>query len=490
MKTSDEHQPPQAGENMGTSSHESSSLEGKPEFRRLSVGEKLSYGIGDMANAFSWNFIASFLLIFYTDVFGISAYVVSVLFLVGRLWDAINDPLIGYLSDKTRTKWGRYRPWVLFGALPLALCTVLVFWAHPEFSETGKIVYAFVTYGLVVFAYTCVNIPYTALSAVLTQNTSQRGALASYRLGLATAGALITAQFGARLVPVLADFAGGDMAMGYLLTAVILVVLAMPLYGLCFRNTKEVVPPPEHLPKNYMRVALKTSFHNKALVIAISAHFLVGLTIYGRMAVVTYYFTYLVGDPAMTGTFFLFMQGPMMIGSFIAHHVADRMKSKGRAISVSFIIYGILSILNLWLTPLDNAFAFWALVAVANFMQGIGYALTYAIIPDTVEYNEYRFGVRNEGVAASLTTFWNKVGMAIGTSATAAILGMLNYVPGGVQTAATLSSINIIMFAVPGVAAIIIGFIFFAYKLDYRTYKNIVEELAQRERAGEEVEPR
>lgn len=447
---------------------------------KLPISSKISYGLGDTANAFSWSFISSYLMIFYTDVFGISAYVVSLLFLVGRLWDAVNDIAVGYFADKTVSRWGRYRPWILFGILPLAVSTVLVFWAHPEFSEAGKIAYAFITYGIVVLAYTCINIPYTALAAAMTQNTRERGSLAGYRMALALAGALITAQFGARLVPALTESLGGNAELAYLLTAVILVMLAVPLYAFCFRNTREIVAPSEPLPKGYLRIALSTSLHNKPLVIAIIAHFLVGLTIYGRMSVVTYYFTYNVGDPAMAGTCFLLMQGPMMVGSFVGPFLADRMKSKGRAISLGFTIYGILSLANLAVTPLSSPAAFWGLIAVANFSQGIGYSLTYAIIPDTVEYNEYRFGVRNDGVAASLTTFWNKVGMAIGTSATAATLGMLNYMPGAAQSAATLTSINIVMFALPGVAAIVVAIVFFAYKLDYAEYGRIIAQLREK----------
>lgn len=455
----------------------------KPQHResaKLSTGEKISYGVGDVANAFSWNFIASYLMFFYTDVFGISAWTVSTLFLIGRLWDAISDPLIGFLSDETRTRWGRYRPWILFAALPLALCTILTFWAHPEMSEGAKTVYVFVTYGVTVFAYTCINIPYTALATAMTQDSRECGSLASYRMALALAGAVISAQFGARLVPLLSEAAGGDAASGYLWTAVILMALALPLYMFCFRGTKEVVVLSEPLPKDYLRQALRSSLHNVPLLLAIAAHFIVGLTIYGRMAVVTYYFTYLAGDPAAAGTFFIFMQVSMMLGSFASQFVAERARGKGQVITWSFCLYGVLSILNMFLTPMEHGAAFWALVSIASFVQGIGYSQTYAIIPDTVEYNEYQAGIRNEGVAASLTTFWNKVGMAIGTSATAAVLAALNYVPGAVQSAQTLSTINIIMFLVPGVAGIAVGLLFFAYKLDYGKFDSIMAELSAR----------
>ena len=444
---------------------------------RLSVRYKVCYGLGDTADAFSWSFISSFLMIFYTDVVGIGAFAVSLLFLVGRLWDAVNDPLVGYLADKTRTRWGRYRPWILYGALPLALCTVLVFWAHPEFDYAGKVAYAFVTYGLVVFAYTCINIPYTALAAASTQDPGERSSLASYRIALSLVGAVIATQCGARLVPALAGGFGGDAAKGYLATVIILMCLAVPSYLACFRNTRETVVPAEPLPSGYMRKALSSSARNAPLVIAIVAHFTIGLSIYGRMSVVTYYFAYVVGDAAEAGTFFLLMQVPMMVGSFSAQFLADRAQSKGRVISASFFAYGALSLLNMAVTPLDAPVLFWVLVATANLVYGAGFALTYAIIPDTVEYNEYKFGIRNDGVAASLTTFFYKVGMAIGTSLTAAVLGMLDYVPGGVQSLETLASINVIMFAVPGIAALVLGFVFFAYKLDYAAFIGIVGAL-------------
>lgn len=443
---------------------------------KLSAPRKICYGLGDTANAFSWNLISSFLMIFYTDVFQITPYAVSALFLISRFWDAVNDPIVGALADRTHSKMGRYRPWILFSCLPLALCTVLVFWAHPQWAQPAKIIYAFVTYGLVVLAYTCVNIPYTALASALTQDSHERGSLASYRMALALLGALLTAQLGARLVPVLAGDTG-DFARGYLLTAVLLVCMAIPLYLILVAGTREVVTPSAPLPRHYLRSQLKASVRNQPLILTIVAHFLVGLTIYGRMAVVTYYFTYNINDPALVGTFFIFMQVPMMIGSFLSQYLSNWVKSKGRMISVSFILYGVLSVVNFFITPMTDTLLFWSLLAVANFFNGIGYALTYAIIPDTVEYNELHTGVRNDGVAASLTSFWNKVGMAIGTSATAAVLGALNYVPGAIQSAVTLNSINCIMFIVPGVAAIGVGILFFWYKLDYAKFDEIVAQL-------------
>ena len=130
------------------------------------------FGLGDFGNNFVWTFVGSYLMIFYTDVFGIPMAAVSLLMLIARAWDAINDPIIGGLSDRTRTRWGRYRPWVLLMSFPTAIITVLTFWAHPDWSDTSKIVYMYVTYALLVLCYTGVNIPYSAMTSVLTQNNT------------------------------------------------------------------------------------------------------------------------------------------------------------------------------------------------------------------------------------------------------------------------------------------------------------------------------
>ena len=261
---------------------------------KLSLKDKISYAIIDTGDGFAWNFAASYLMYFYTDVFGISAAAVSVLMFISRFWDAINDPIVGAMSDRTTSKYGRYRPWILFGAAPLALSLVLLFWAHPTWDAGAKLLYAYITYAIFVLMYTIVNIPYTALATNLTQDPSERGKLAGFRIAFSLIGAITSAQAGARLVGV---FAGPEQnyAKGYLLVALLLGAGAMILYLIGAGNVKEVfIPEKKKEEGNTFRMIMQ-SMKNKYLVFAIIAHFLVGLTIYGRMAVVTYYFKYNVG---------------------------------------------------------------------------------------------------------------------------------------------------------------------------------------------------
>ncbi len=445
---------------------------------KLSAKEKISYAIIDTADGFTWNFAASYLMYFYTDVFGISAAAVSLLMFISRFWDAVNDPIIGAMSDKTTSKYGRYRPWVLFGAVPLAVSMALLFWVPPFASQGAKLAYAYITYAVFVLGYTVVNIPYTALAANLTQDPDERGKLAGIRIAFALVGAILSAQAGTKLVAVLAGDSM-DMAKGYFLTATVLALASVVLYigGAC--GVKEVFIPEKKKDANAFKMIIQ-SMKNKWLLFAIVAHFLVGLTIYGRMAVVSYYFKYNVGRAELVSLFFVCMQLPMMAGSGVSAFIAEKLKSKGKALSLSFGIYGILTCLNSLVSPINAGAFFWMLLCVSNLFYGIGYAVTYSIIPDTVEYHEYKFGVRNEGISASLTSFWNKMGMAIGTSATAAILAALNYVPNGAQPQQTLNWINNITFLIPGIASVCVAIFFVFYKLDNKEYNRILQCIKDR----------
>ena len=199
------------------------------------------FGLGDFGNNFVWTFVGSYLMIFYTDVFGIPMAAVSLLMLIARAWDAINDPIIGGLSDRTRTRWGRYRPWVLLMSFPTAIITVLTFWAHPDWSDTSKIVYMYVTYALLVLCYTGVNIPYSAMTSVLTQNTDERAKLSTMRITLANVS---IAGIGIIVVPMVSALGGGNDAIGYRLTAIIFVIIFMICASVVFATQREVVPPP------------------------------------------------------------------------------------------------------------------------------------------------------------------------------------------------------------------------------------------------------
>jgi Na+/melibiose symporter-like transporter len=234
--------------------------------------------------------VGSYLAYFYTDVFKVPAMSVSLLFLISRFWDAVNDPIIGTLADRTKSRWGRYRPWIMFCCVPLGIITVLTFTAFSGWSNGAKIAYMYITYGVLVLVYTMVNIPYSAMTAAVTQDPGERGGLASIRLACAVGGYLILAQVMARLLPALQKIS--SVERGYTYTAMVLSGSALFLYALGVATHKEVVLPPPVKKKNQLPILkmIHESLKIPEMRITTCAHFVSGFYNYGRSAVLVYYF--------------------------------------------------------------------------------------------------------------------------------------------------------------------------------------------------------
>lgn len=446
---------------------------------KIPAWRKLTFGLMDTANNFSWSLVSSYLTIFYTDIFLIPTATVSLLFLLARFWDALNDPLVGTMADRTNTKLGRFRPWVLFSCIPLVIMTVITFTAHPEWSNTSKTIYIFVTYGILVLVYTMVNIPYSAMTSAITQDPQERGSLASWRLTCAVGGGLLVAQVIARLLPQLTE-ATGSAAKGYQLSALILGVFAIILYLLGVFTHKEVVTPTaDQLEKQKMPFLqmVKHGMKNKSCIIAVLAHFAYGAVSYGRAGAYAYYFTYVLGNPVLLGSWIFFNSLPMLAGTFTAQFVANKLRSKGAVLKISGIGYGLILVLQHYLVP-KFGFTFLCITTIpAGFLSGWFASMSYAIIPDLTEVGELESGIRMDGFYSSFTSFMNKLGMAIGTAGVVAIIGALGYVPNAVQTPAVNNAISMFMYILPGILTALIGVLFFAYDLDYDRFEQILAEL-------------
>lgn len=214
---------------------------------------KIAYGFGDVGCNFSWMFVSNFLMIFYTDVFGISMAAVSALMLFSRFWDAINDPIVGGLTDKTKTRWGRYRPWLLVAAPITAVLLVMTFWARPDWNQTAKIVYMVITYCLLVLGYTCVNIPYGTLCGAMTQDIDERAKINTSR---SVAAMIAIGVLNIITVPLINKFGSSSAKTGYLTVAVIYGCIFAACHFFCFAKTKEAVITPEK-EKNFYKSPAK-----------------------------------------------------------------------------------------------------------------------------------------------------------------------------------------------------------------------------------------
>ncbi len=437
---------------------------------------KFAYGMGDVGCNFSWMFVGNFLMIFYTDVFGISMAAVASLMLFSRIWDALNDPIVGALSDKTRTRWGRYRPWLLIGAPITAIVLALTFWAHPEWSDTNKVIYMAVTYCLLVLCYTCVNIPYGTLCGAMTQNMDERAQINTSR---SVSAMVAIGVINIITIPLIEKFGAGDAKEGYLSVAILYGIIFAACHIFCFAKTREVVEIPAE-KKFPLKAHINSIVQNKPYLLALVGQILFGFILYGRNADMLYYFTYVEGSASLFSMYSLAIIVPSIIGAACFPMVFKWTSNKGWAASVFALGTGITMMAIYPFSPGTSPVLFYLFAALSQFFfSGFNTAI-YAIIPDCVEYGEWRTGVRNDGFQYAFISLGNKVGMALGTSLLALALGMAGYASNVAQNETVISVMRHSFSTVPGLLWILTAGALYFYKLNKKTYNHIVEDLAVR----------
>lgn len=437
---------------------------------------KLAYGMGDVGCNFSWMFVGNFLMIFYTDVFGISMSAVATLMLFSRFWDAINDPIIGGLSDKTHTRWGRYRPWLLFAAPLTALVLILTFWAHPDWSQTHKIIYMAVTYCILVLGYTCVNIPYGTLCGAMTQNMTERAQINTSR---SVSAMIAIGIINIITIPLIEWLGNGNARQGYLLIAILYGTIFAVCHIFCFAKTKEVVEVPvaQKIP---LRLQLQAVAKNKPYLLALLGQVLFGFILYGRNADLLYYFTYVENDAVLFTYYSMAIIIPSIIGAACFPKVFQLTSNKGWAASVFAFGTGITIIALFFFSPVTSPIPFYLFAALSQFFfSGFNTAI-YAIIPDCVEYGEWRTGIRNDGFQYAFISLGNKIGMALGTALLALSLGWADYEANTTQNEAVVAIMRHSFSTIPGILWVVTALALFFYKLDKRSYNRILAVIKYR----------
>lgn len=440
---------------------------------RVPLISKVAYGMGDVGCNFSWMFVGNFLMIFYTDVFGIGMSAVATLMLLSRFWDAINDPIIGTLTDKTHTRWGRFRPWLLFGAPITAIVLMLTFWAHPEWSQTSKIIYMSVTYCILVLGYTCVNLPYGTLCGAMTQDIDERASLNTSR---SVSAMIAIGVINIITVPLIELLGGDDKKMGYLAVAVLYGLIFAACHLFCFKHTRETVQPPVR-QKLGLKVQLKAAMKNRPYLLALLGQLLFGFILYGRNADMLYYFTYVEGSANLFSFYSLAIIVPSIIGAACFPVVFRLTGNKGWTAAFFSLFTGLTMICLYFFSPCSDPVWFYTFAALSQFFfSGFNTAI-YAIIPDCVEYGEWKTGIRNDGFQYSFVSLGNKIGMALGTSLLALALGNAGYVAGEVQNAEVLSVMRHAFSTIPGVLWVATAACLMFYRLDKKTYNKIINDL-------------
>lgn len=436
----------------------------------MNLKSAMGYAVGDFGINLYFISVMTYLLYFYTDVLGISAAAAAGVFFVARLIDAISDPIMGALAERTRSRWGRMRPYLLYGAIPLALITVATF-TVPDLDTTGKVIWAYVTYTLFGLIYTLVTIPYATLTASLTDDYDHRTRLSTFRIACAFAGGMVVSV---GTVPFVSLF--DSEAQGYQMLMVVFGVLATALLWVTFATTREVVvPKPAEQPSlqdSFKAIALNPPL---AIVIGIFCCGMLSFTV--RQTTTIYFFVYNVGDPSLIATYFLVTLGSMLLGIWSVPMLAERFGKAGATRLGAYLT--IAACIGFYFTPYEQVVGifFWGcLVALGGTPVAV---LGWAMIPDTVEYAQLRHGVRADGVIFSTASFFQKLAKTIGGAGVAFVLGLAGYVANQAQTEQALTAIHAVLTLVPIGIALVLVLLTHLYRLDQAEHGEIVAQLRQ-----------
>lgn len=426
---------------------------------RIRPLEKIGYGLGDTASNVVFQMVMLYLAFFYTDVFGISAAAMGTLFLVVRLLDAVTDPLMGALADRTATRWGKFRPYLLWLAVPYGILAVVAF-ITPDFSPTGKLVYAYVTYALLMVAYTAINIPYAALGGVITADTQERVSLNSYRFFLATAAGVLVASATLPLVDLLGR---GDQRKGFPLAMAVFSVMAVAMFVACFFLTRERVVEARTQVATFRQDLRHLLANDQFLVVAgINIVLMIPLVVRGASAI--YYVRWYMGQEALVPAFLTAGMVAQMFGAAFAGPLTRRV-SKVRAYMGLHGMVAVVSAAMVFLPP-GAVPAIFALFVGVQFFAQMGSPILWSMMADTADYGEFKTGRRITGLVFSGALFSLKLGMALGGAMLGWLMAGFGYQSeAATQTPEAIRGIALLFTVIPAVGHVLIIGLVTRYRL-------------------------
>jgi GPH family glycoside/pentoside/hexuronide:cation symporter len=388
----------------------------------LTLREKVGYGLGDTASNIVFQVVINFMVYFYTDVFGITAAAAGTLMLAVRLFDAVTDPLMGGIADRTRTRWGAYRPWLLWMALPYGLLAVITF-TTPDLSAGGKLLYAYITYALLMTVYTAINIPYSALGGVITTDPQERASVQSWRFVLAMlGGALVTAA----TLPMVEFFGKGDDQKGFQLAMAVLSLVAIGSFLLCFSLTRERDNPAAKATKQSIFGDFYTMLGNDQWRIIAIFTFINLAAVALRGSATPYYVNYYLGEESKISLFLTLGMFANVAGALTANWMSDRF-CKIRMMRLAcwgMVLFNV----SLAFVPRDGFRLALALSLGANFFHMIIVPYMFSTVADTVDYGLDRWGKGAMAMAYSGHLLSLKIGIAVGGALAGWMLALTGYV--------------------------------------------------------------
>lgn len=456
------------------------------ESQKLSVVEKVGYSLGDCAANFIFQTVMMFLTLFYTDVLVIAPATIAWIFLVTRIWDAVNDPMMGAVADRTNTRWGRFRPWVLVSAIPFGVIGVLMFTA-PNFSNTGKVIYALVTYNCMMMIYTVNNVPYCALTGVLTGDSVERTSLTQYRFIFAMLASFVVQSFAMDLVKY---FGKGSDAKGFQLTMAVFCSLAVLFFFITFFTTKERVQP-NPKQKTSLKLDILDLLRNPAWLAIVFLTIFVFIFLSIRGAMIPYYFKYYIDREAMLRHFKGYEEalryfnmlgmGITLLCILLAKPLAIRFGRRNTFL-VCLFLSAVFQSAFIFL-PRDAIFPMYVFYALHSACYAPTIPMLWAMIADVADYGEWKTGRRATGITFSATTFGLKMGLTLGGAITAWLLSYYGYIANQAQTEFALKGIRWMMSIIPSIPFFIGVAILFFYKITKNTEIQMTQELIERRKS-------
>ena len=439
----------------------------------IKLGEKIGYGLGDLGFNFYWANISGFLLYFYTDVFGISAAAAGTMFLVTKIVDAFTDPIMGGLADRTKSKWGKYRPYLLLGGVPMAGAAVLTY-TTPDLGEGGKLFWAYGTYSIMMLMYTVLSVPYSALSGVITAKSQDRTELISFRFIAAFTGTTLVNYYTLDLVEYLGK---GDEALGWQLTMLVYGLIAAVLFAVVTLTTKERIQPPPNQKTNAIG-DLKDLLKNKPWLVLFSLALIIMITITMRAGASIYYIKYYIKQPDLVDDF-LTTYGLALAAGAALTPVMTRFLEKKKLLMLLMTLTGILSI-GFFFIPPDAIWLLFTVNILIGLCLGPKSPLAFSMYADTADYTEWKTGRRATAMTFSAAIFSQKLGGALASFAIGAVLASMGYVAKEAQTDASQTGILLTISIIPGVIALLAAYIMRFYTLDKKLLLKVQNELKER----------
>ena len=449
---------------------------------RLSPREYFGYALGDTASNLFFQTFNVFITYYYVDVWGILPGAIATMMLVVRLWDAVNDPLMGVIADRTETRWGKFRPYLLWMAVPYGVCGYLIF-ANPNLDAPGKLTYAYVTYTLMLMAYTAINVPYSSMLGVISPSSRVRTLASSFRFVGAFGGGLLISLF---VRPMVKSLGAGDEVRGFQLTMAIFAVISIAMFLLCFAWTHERVKPPRG-QRTPLKDDLWDLMRNAPWIALLIASVFSTTFIILRSGSTLFYFKYVVGagdSPILfnwldTATVFLATNGVcQMLGAgclgFFAR-VADK-----RILAIGLSLVTAVCYASFYFLPTDNLGLLLLVNGFGSFCMGPTSALVWAMYGDVADYGEWKFGRRATGLVYSASLFALKTGSMVAGVVLPAFLAYFGFVKDIEQTARSLFGITLAFSLMPGLFAVLKAVALWAYPLTQRRVDAIEQELQER----------